>query len=625
MGDDRRTTKPSLIERARQFPARPGVYLMKDKAGRVIYVGKARNLRTRVSSYFNRNVGARQQILVSRIEEIEYILTSTEMEALITENQLIKEYQPRYNVSLKDDKSYPYAKITPELYPRLELVRLPEKGAEINTVYQPVYFGPYTEVRALRQTLRFLGKIFPLRSCRQPLDGAARGRPCLNYQMKRCLGPCRGREVVSPEEYRALVNQVVLFMEGRQNDLLKKIESQMHEAAARMDFETAMVYRDRLHDLRRALDNQKVLALPAGDYDIVALINAEDEAAGRKAAPVTSVYMYRIREGRMKEREHFILRGTREMPSSEIMGGFIKNYYSRGVLLPAEIIVSHRPAEAELLQQWLYRVYGLKVKIILPHRGFRRDLLERCAHEGYIFAQEKAGKGGRPGKEEEARRSLAELGKIVRREKISRLEGYDISHLRGGGAVGSMVVFQEGIPFKNGYRRFRLRGEFGGDDYRAMGEVLRRRMEHTEMPRPDLIMVDGGAAQLNVLMEVLREKERGDVSAVALAEKHEEIYLPGEKEPLHLPRHSPALNLLRRIRDEAHRFALAYHRRIRGKEALLSSLDRIPGIGKKRKAALLLHFGGMDALLRASPEEIRRVEGIGKELSLAIYDFLHRQ
>ena len=245
-------------------------------------------------------------------------------------------------------QSYPYAKITPELYPRLELVRLPEKGAEINTVYQPVYFGPYTEVRALRQTLRFLGKIFPLRSCRQPLDGAARGRPCLNYQMKRCLGPCRGREVVSPEEYRALVNQVVLFMEGRQNDLLKKIESQMHEAAARMDFETAVVYRDRLHDLRRALDNQKVLALPAGDYDIVALINAEDEAAGRKAAPVTSVYMYRIREGRMKEREHFILRGTREMPSSEIMGGFIKNYYSRGVLLPAEIIVSHRPAEAEL-------------------------------------------------------------------------------------------------------------------------------------------------------------------------------------------------------------------------------------------------------------------------------------
>ncbi|NLI69970.1 MAG: excinuclease ABC subunit UvrC [Firmicutes bacterium] len=624
MSDERQAARLPLLEKIKQFPTLPGVYLMKDRAGRVIYVGKARNLRARVNSYFRRNIGARQQLLVSRIEEIDYILTSTEMEALITENQIIKEYQPRYNISLKDDKSYPYARITPELYPRLEMVRLPLEDEKRHGAYEPIYFGPYTEARALRRTLRFLDKIFPLRSCRQDLDGTERGRPCLNYQMKRCLGPCRGNEAVPPEEYRALVNQVILFMEGKQGDLLGRIEAQMHDAAARLDFETAMVHRDRLHDLRRALDNQKVLALPSGDYDILALINME-EAAGAEPASTISVYMFRIREGRMKEREHFVLKGAGGMPEAEIMGGFIKNYYSRGVLLPAEIIVSHRPDDMELLEQWLHRIYDLKVKIVLPRRGFRRDLLERCVHEGYLLAREKARKGVRPEREEERRRSLAALGKIVQRENLSRLEGYDISHLQGGGAVGSMVVFQEGAPFKNGYRRFRLRGEYGGDDCRSLREVLRRRMEHGEMPRPDLIMVDGGAAQLNVLTGILREKGWGDVSAIALAEKKEEIYLPEEKEPLHLPLQNPAVNLLRKIRDEAHRFALAYHRRVRGKEALLSSLDRIPGIGKKRKAELLRHFGGMGALLKASPEEIRRVKGFGKELSRAVYDFLHRQ
>ncbi|NLZ28125.1 MAG: excinuclease ABC subunit C, partial [Firmicutes bacterium] len=337
MSDELRGERPPLPERVKQFPTLPGVYLMKDRAGRVIYVGKARNLRARVNSYFRRNIGARQQLLVSRIEEIDYILTSTEMEALITENQIIKDYQPRYNISLKDDKSYPYARITPELYPRLEMVRLPLEDEERRAGYEPIYFGPYTEARALRRTLRFLDKIFPLRSCHQVLDGTERGRPCLNYQMKRCLGPCRGREAVPPEEYRALVNQVILFMEGKQGDLLGRIEAQMRDAAARLDFETATVHRDRLHDLRRALDNQKVLALPSGDYDILALIDMEG-AAGVKSASTTSIYMFRIREGRMKEREHFVLRGAGEMPEAEMMGGFIKNYYSRGVLLPAEII-----------------------------------------------------------------------------------------------------------------------------------------------------------------------------------------------------------------------------------------------------------------------------------------------
>lgn len=631
MPEEKQSAGEKLKEKVREFPAQPGVYLMKDKNGKVIYVGKAGNLRSRVGSYFNnKNPVSRQAMLVSKIADIEYILTGTEMEALITENRLIKEYQPRYNVSLKDDKSYPYLKITPELYPRLELVRLPEKnGGRGNTFSgaEPVYFGPYTEVRPVRRTLRFLGKLFPLRTCRQPLEGDARGRPCLNFQMKRCLGPCRGRESVSPEDYGSLVSQISLFLSGKQNDLIKKMERQMKEAAQEMDFEKAAVLRDRLDYLRSMVASQKILALPDGDYDVIGLIRLEEETENENRSPKEqiSVYMHRIREGRLKEREHFILRATQELPEEEIMAGFLKNYYSRGVLLPAEIIVSQLPAEEDLLQEWLSRQYGTSLKFSLPQRGLRRDLMESCLQEGYAVGKEKLRRGNRVerAKEEEAEQALRELEKITGQTGIKRIEGYDISHLRGGEAVGSMVVFQEGFPFKNGYRRFRIRQKLNGDDCRAMEEVFRRRLEHPEMPYPDLVLVDGGAAQLNALHTVLAGK-KVQTAILSLAKKHEEIYIPGEKIPLRLPGNSPSLGLLRRIRDEAHRFALTYHRKLRAKEASLSSLDRVPGIGAQRKAAILRHFGGMDRLFRASPDDFREVPGISEKLALIIYEHLHR-
>lgn len=629
MRENQKDNREKLAGRVKRFPAEPGVYLMKDKAGRVIYVGKARNLRSRVSSYFYGSAGKRQEIMVSRIEDIEYILTGTDIEALITESNLIKEYQPKYNVNLRDDKSYPYLKITSGEYPRLELVRLPEKKerqSDERTCSQPVYFGPYTEVRTVRQILKFLSKTFPLRSCRQPLDGRPRGRPCLNFQMERCMGPCRGKYEVSREDYQNLVNQVTQFINGRQNDLLKKIKMQMNEAAENMDFEKAAVYRDRLNYLQRLLDNQKILSIPPGDYDVLALICPE-ASTGDDNGHIREflVYMYRVREGRLKEREHFALKGTLGLSEGEVMDGFIKNYYSRGVFQPAEIVVSHLPPEEELLQEWLRGLYRNKLKISRPVRGFRKELLERCLREGYIYAKEKSHREVKTekAKEEEIRRAYRELEKLTGRKDINRIEGYDISHLRGGEAVGSMVVFQDGYLFRNGYRRFRIREHLNGDDCMAMEEVLERRLKHPGIPFPELIVADGGAAQLNVLIKVLELKGM-DISVLALAKKNEEIYIPGEKEPAGLPDNSPSLGLLRRIRDEAHRFALAYHRKLREKDASGSSLDRIPGIGKKRKSEILRHFGGMDDLLKASPGEIAEVPGISRKLSRHIHDFLQR-
>ena len=620
--------KNEIGETLEKIPAQTGVYLMKDKNGRVIYVGKARNLRSRVGSYFRHHPNARQQMLVSQIADIDYVLTSSDVEALITENRLIKEYQPKYNVSLKDDKTYPYLKITGELYPRLEVSRPPEKPdrAEVQMPeIEPRYFGPYTEAGAVRQTLRFLNKLFPLRQCRQPLDGTPQGRPCLNYQMKRCLGPCQGKEVVSPEEYGEMVQEIELFLEGKQENLKDKLEAEMKEAANNMEFERAAVLRDRLEHLRKLLETQKILAMPEGDYDVLGLIRLHTENREGEPVEAVSVYMYRIRAGRLKERENFALRGTSELTDSEIMEGFIKDYYSRGVFFPQEIIVSQMPEEEELISQWLSQLSGGKIKINRPQRGFRHEVLERCMQEGYTLVREKLKRGSRLDKDEgeEAKQALEELCRLAGVDEVHRMEGYDISHLRGGEAVGSMVVFEEGVPFKDGYRRFKIRQQLEGDDYRAMQEMLGRRFRRDDMPLPDLVVIDGGMAQLNVLRQVLAEVE-APIAALALAKKHEEVYVPGLDQPVRLPGHSPGLKLLRRIRDEAHRFALDYHRKLREKSASLSVLDRIPGVGAKRKAEILRHFGSMDALLKASPEEIRQVPGISEKLALTIHDHLHR-
>jgi len=603
----------SLWEKIARFPAEPGVYIFKDEGGKVLYVGKAVNLRNRVSSYFQQNLPARLQALMSRVSDCEYMVADSEVEALILEGQLIKEYQPRYNVNLKDDKDYPYLKLTGELYPRLELVRLPEKKKphEEQHPEEPFYFGPFTHVRPVRQTMRFLKKMFPLRSCRQPLDGLPRGRPCLNYQMGRCLAPCRGWEKVSPEEYRALVEEVSLFLQGKQENLVKHLEQKMQKAAREMDFERAAVYRDRLRNLESINENQKLHPPSLEDVDVLALVNQEQDHA---------VHLFRIREGRLRGQEHFSLRVSPETPPGEIMSGFLKNYYSRGVVPPAKVLFNVSPHESSLISTWLARLRGQKVELQVPRKGERKELVDLCERNSQLQLQQKKSRGETSFTGE----ALEELEKLLGKANLERIEGYDISHLGGGETVGSMVVFQQGVPFKEGYRRFRLRSAGGGDDPAALKEVVGRRLEHKEIPLPDLLLVDGGRIQLQAVSETLQQKGV-DIPLISLAKKQEGLFLPGEETPLLLPGHNPALRLLQSIRDEAHRFAVSYHRNLRERATSESFLEKVPGVGKQRRKNLLQHFGSLEALFGVVPEDIEKVPGFNRELAWRLYRYLHQQ
>lgn len=602
----------NLRSKVSQFPTDPGVYIFKDDAGNVLYVGKAVNLRSRVSSYFQSGLPVRLEALMSRVYDCEYVVTDSEVEALVLEGQLIKEYQPRYNVNLKDDKDYPYIKLTGEVYPRMELVRLPEKKPrrEVETAREPRYFGPFTRVRPVRQTMRLLGRVFPLRKCRQPLDGRPRGEPCLNFQMKRCLAPCRGEEAVSREEYNRLVEQVSLFLQGKQRDLVKELENKMREAAENMDYEKAAVYRDRIRNLQSLNEPLKIQSPGTEDLDVLALVGDENE---------TGVHLFRIREGSLRGQDFFALQVAAGTPREEIMSGFIKSYYSRGVVPPAMLLVNTLLQEDRLLSDWLGGMRGQKVEIHFPRRGERRELVELCEKNGMLQLQERKNRA----EEEKEAAALSELEKLTGTSPLDRIEGYDISHLGGRETVGSMVVFQQGEPFKEGYRRFRMRGENSGDDLASLQEMIRRRLEHQDMPLPDLILVDGGRTQLEAVGEILQQKGT-PVPLLSLAKKQEVIHLLSERRPLYLPQHHASLQLLQRIRDEAHRFAISYHRKLRERSASSSFLEKVPGIGRQRRNRLLRHFGGVEAILSASPDEIAEVSGFNRELAERLYQYLHQ-
>ncbi len=603
----------SLWEKASQFPGEPGVYKFQDQEGRILYVGKAVNLRNRITSYFQPQESPRLQALMSRAVDVDYMVTDTEVEALVLEGQLIKEYQPRYNVNLKDDKDYPYLKLTGETYPRLELVRLPEKRhpREEFQGKEPLYFGPYTQVRPLRKTLRFLKRVFPLRSCRQPLDGSPRGRPCLNFQMGRCLGPCRGKDKVSPEEYLSLVEQVSLFLQGQQENLVGELKRKMEEAAQNLDFEKAAVYRDRLQNLQSLQENQKLHPPSMEDVDVLALVEEGGECA---------VHLFRIREGRLRGQEHFALTVGAPTCKEEMMSGFLKNYYSRGVIPPGRLLLNVSPSEISLLGDWLSRLRGQKVEILLPQRGEKKELVILCQRNGLFQLREK----NHQRLKETSSPGLVQLEKLLEQETIDRIEGYDISHLGGGETVGSMVVFQQGFPFKEGYRRFRIRGNSGGDDLAALQEVVGRRLENSEMPLPHLMLVDGGRTQLEAVAEILNQKGV-EVPLISLAKKQEGIFFQGQDAPLLLPGNHPALRLLQRIRDEAHRFAIDYHRNLRERSTSSSVLEKVPGVGKQRRIRLLQHFGSLEALMGAAPEELERVPGVSRQLAQRLYQYLHQQ
>ena len=604
----------------RRFPELPGVYLLKDKNDRIIYVGKALSLRQRVRSYLaeNESLSPRLRSLQARLEGIDYVVTDTEVEALILECNLIKEYRPRFNVNLKDDKDYPYLILTAEYYPRMELLRLSQISGRRGH-YRPSpekeerRFGPYTNVGAVRETMRLLGTIFPLRRCRQPLDGnPSSSRPCLNFQMKRCLAPCRGEAEVSPADYDRVVKQIILFLQGRYNELESKLKLQMEEAAREQRFEEAAGLRDRLLALQRvAGQQQKMLSAENNiDRDVLALARL-----GRRSA----VHLFQIRDGKLLSQEHFTLTGTDKVDDDEVMASFIKSYYNRAEIFPVEILTSGQPADSELISRWLKLKAGRKVDLRVPHRGSLKKLIELARRNCLLRLQE----------EEEQRMRMTEqpLQELAHLLGLSnppeRIEGYDISHLRGGEPVGAMVVFRNGKPSKEDYRRFNIRKAPSGDDYAALQELLQRRAGQKNWPEPALILIDGGKGQLNSVREVLHGTILAGIPLAALAKNPDRLFLEASPLPVLLAADNTMLQLLQRIRDEVHRFAVAGHRLRRSRSSIHSLLEEIPGVGQARRKALLDHLGSVEEIRQASIERLREVPGISSSLAAVIYQHLH--
>ncbi len=586
-------------------PERPGVYLFRNQAGAVIYVGKAVSLKNRLRSYFQgKGHSERVRRLVEEAARFEYIVTDSEVEALILECNLIKEYRPKYNINLKDDKSYPYLRITADRFPRVMITRnLVRDGSR--------YFGPYPDVSAVRETVRLLRRLFPFRSCSDK-SLVPRSRPCLNAQIRQCLAPCTGN--VSPEAYREVIDQLVLFLEGNTREVEKRLERQMQEAARALDFERAARIRDQLAALRRVREQQRVASASGPDQDVLAVGSYLNEEC---------VLLFRVRGGKVVAEEHYFLTGTEGLTPGEVLGSFMKQYYNPGRDIPATVLVSHPLPEANLLAEWLRRLRGGKVEIRHPRRGRGRELV-RLALENATLKAERRNRRTLQSREK-GRALVLELQNALGLKRYPRrLECIDISHFGGRETVGSLVCFSDGQPDKKGYRHYRIRNGAPGDDYAAVQEVVRRRLGRAlQDPLPDLLVIDGGRGQLHAAEAVLRQMNCTEVELAALAKEEEQIFRPGRIAPIHLPRSHPGLHLLQQARDEAHRFAHSYQEKLRRKKAKTSLLGEVPGIGKKRQAVLLKHFGSLARIREASLEDLAAVPGMNRKAAAALYDYLH--
>lgn len=587
------------------MPEDPGVYLFKDRRGKVVYVGKALRLRSRVRSYLQEDdrLDPKTRALMAAADAVDYIVTGSELEALVLECTLIKEYRPRYNIRLKDDKRYPYLKLTvSEPFPRLTITRrIADDGAE--------YFGPYTDSGAVRRTLRLIQKIFPLRLCTGRIDGTAQ-RECLNFQIGRCLGPCTGR--VGEGEYGAAVEEVRLFLRGRNEALLRRLEERMRVLASGRRYEEASTIRDQIGSIRRISQRQHVVDPGGGDEDAVAIAREEDQACG---------VVLRIREGRLLASDAFLVPVSATDDIENIYNEFFKQYFHSATDIPTRILLQRPLSRQPLLERWLGGKAGRRVRLTVPSRGRRRRLVELAERNAEAQLVPNRGRD---------REHAAVLSRLKEALGLSatprRVEGFDISNIQGTGAVGSMVTFADGIPMRSGYRHFRIRGAPGSDDTAMMREVLSRRFSRLVTGsdrRPDLILVDGGAGQVSTALRAMEEAGVAPIPIVGLAKRNEEIHRPGAG-VMRLPRRDPALKFLQRIRDEAHRFAVEYHRRLRGKDLRASELDGIPGIGPRRKLELLVRFGSVEGLRRASAAEIASVPGIGPGTAERIHERLGR-
>ncbi len=579
------------VKSPENLPKKPGVYIMKNADDEIIYIGKAKNLYNRVKSYFREKLDRpKTQILMSHFHSLEYILTNSEKEALILEANLIKKHRPRYNIQLKDDKRYPYVKITDEKFPRIVITR--------NITKNGVYYGPFTDVGSVKSTVKFLKALFKIRTCRN-MDG-----PCLNSQIDLCYAPCKGN--ITQEEYGEIINKIDLFFQGKYSVIVKNLKKEMNDAASKQEYEKAAVLRDQINSIEEIMEKQFVdLVDDDLDQDVIAIAQEKDEIV---------VIIMPIRNGKIIGRDDFLMSGSEYDSTSEILFAFIQQYYGYNRHVPKQILLAENIDEKNLLEEWLSDLRGNKVHIKVPQKGVKLRLVKMAQKNAEIIKHQK----------KKLENSLIELKKYLKLEKVPYvIEGYDISNISGKFAVGSKVSFKDAKPNKSKYKRFKIETP-GPNDFAMMKELLTRRLKLIESdPEPDLIVIDGGKGQLGMACEVLDELDLTHIPIIGLAKEFEEIYLPNSKMPVIIPKNNKALHLLQQVRDESHRFAITYHRKLRSNNINQSSLDDIKGIGKKRKINLLKEFGSIENIKNASVDELKNVDAMSQNAAQNVFDYFH--
>lgn len=609
------------------LPARPGVYLMKNDKGEVIYVGKAVSLRNRVRSYFqeSQDAGPKVRAMVSHIADFDYIVTDSEVEALILECNLIKEKEPWYNIRLKDDKSYPYLKVSAEPFPRVIVVRRPTTDDRV--------FGPYTDARAVRETLNVLRKLFSLRTCKLDLSKSRQHRPCLLYHIGRCAAPCANLQTEA--EYDEIISQVILFLQGRHDDILPVWRRQMQEAAERLEFERAAALRDQVQALEKVIERQKIVSGDHYDQDVLGLA---------MAGPLACVQVFFVRSGKVVGSERFFLDISEEDDEQGIITAFVEQYYAQARMIPQAILLPTELELAEVIAQWLQSKRGSRVRLLVPKRGEKRQLVAMVAENARLMLAEKVDRENIRQQHNEA--GLAQLQEVLGLPGIPHvIEAFDVSNFQGGEVVASQVVLVDGEPDTDAYRRFRIRGFEGQDDFAAINEAVRRRFtralhEQEQLAAlpldeqeaasakahfarlPDLVLIDGGKGQLSAARLALVELGLEHLPIIGLTEKEEEIILANQDTPLRLAHNAAGLHLLQRIRDEAHRFAITYHRQLRDRKTVASALDTIEGVGPKRKRALIKHFGSVRGVKQATLAQLQEVPGLPEEVAKRVFEQL---
>jgi excinuclease ABC subunit C len=617
-----------LVKRLATIPPKPGVYLFKNQQAEVLYVGKSARLRDRVRSYFrDRGLSAKTQIMVEQINDFDLMFTDTEVEALILECNLIKELRPRYNIRLRDDKQYPYLRVSmEEEWPRIHVARrIRQDGAR--------YFGPYTDSKSVWHTLEVLKRIFPYRGCRKEITGHE-PRPCLNYHIGRCLAPCTGATTRS--EYLLVIEQMCMFLDGKTDAITRQLRTQMSRAAQEQAFERAAFYRDRLLAIEKVTERQKITSKRLADADVVAF--AQEES-------VACVQVFFIRGGKLIGREHFVMENVQEEDPRAVMASFVILFYDSAATIPPTIYLQHEVKEPSVLKSWLAGKKGSKVTLTVPKKGDNRRLIEMAEQNAVEALREMRLRW--MSDERKMTAAVQELSEQLGLDTPpARIECYDISNIQGTSTVGSMVVFERGQAKSSHYRRFRIKTVTGPDDFASLREVFRRRFKRASSPVsqngqtigsgktvsddketswqiiPDLVLVDGGKGQLSAVASVMQEAGFEAVPVAGLAKEREEIFLPGRTDAVVLPRGSQSLFLVQRIRDEAHRFALAYHQKVRARKAVASPLDEVPGIGPRRKARLIKQFGSLAGIREASVEDLASAVGMTRSLAERIKQHL---